>query len=68
MFDQDTATYMLTLVDGCIEYIRNTSRQHEVGTATHHHGEADHGAYLERPFAEAREAIHRRMHKLGLPH
>ena len=68
MFDQDTATYMLTLVDGCIEYIRNTSRQHEKGTATHHHGEADHEAYLERPFVEAREAIHRRMHKLGLPH
>ena len=68
MFDQGTATYMLTLVDGCIEYIRNTSRQHEAGTATHHHGEDDHLAYLERPFAEAREAIHRRMHKLGLPH
>ena len=34
----------------------------------HHHGEADHLAYLERPFLQAREAIHRRMHQLGVPH
>ncbi len=68
MFDQETATYMLTLVDGCIEYIRNTSRQHEVGTATHHHGEPDHQEYLERPFLQAQEAIHKRMHRLGVPH
>ena len=68
MFDQDTATYMLTLVDGCIEYIRNTSRLHEKGTVTHHHGEADHLEYLERPFHQARAALHKRMHKLGIPH
>ena len=68
MFDQDTATYMLTLVDGCIEYIRNNSRLHEKGTVTHHHGEADHLEYLERPFHQARAALHKRMHKLGIPH
>ncbi len=68
MFDQETATYMLTLVDGCIEYIGNTSRQHKVGTANHHHGEPDHQEYLERPFLQAREAIHKRMHRLGVPH
>ena len=68
MFDQETATYMLTLVDGCIEYIRNTSRLHGKGTVTHHHGEADHVEYLERPFEQARQAIHKRMHQLGVPH
>jgi hypothetical protein len=36
--------------------------------STHHHGEADHQAYLERPFHQARAAIHRRMHELGLHH
>ena len=35
---------------------------------THHHGEADHLAYLERPFLEAQAAIHQRMHQLGIAH
>ena len=68
MFDQDTAQYMLTLVDGCIEYIHHTSRQHTQAETVHHHGEEDHTAYLEGPFIEAREAIHRRMHQLGIAH
>ena len=68
MFDNDAAQYMLTLIDGCLTYIRETAPLHEQGTATHHHGETDHSAYLERPFLEAREAIHKRMHKLGIPH
>ncbi len=68
MFDQETATYMLTLVDGCVEYIRNASRLHTEETVTHHHGEPDHQEYLERPFLEAREAIHKRMHQLRVPH
>ena len=68
MFDNDAAQYMLTLIDGCLTYIRETAPVHEGGTTTHHHGETDHTAYLERPFLEAREAIHKRMHKLGIPH
>ena len=68
MFDQETAQYMLTLVEGSLHYIRHNSRQHLGGDVTHHHGEDDHMAYLERPFVEAREAIHRRMHKRGVPH
>jgi|GEM_PF-3430942 len=28
----------------------------------------DHVGYLEKPFHEAAEAIHRRMHRLGIPH
>ena len=68
MWSDDTAQYMLTLVDGSLEYIRQRSTQYPDGHASHHHGEPDHLAYLERPFHQAREAIHRRMHQLGVPH
>ena len=68
MFDRDAAQYMLTLVDGCLNYVRHTSRQHAPGEIVHHHGLEDHKAYLEKPFLEAQQAIHRRLHKLGIPH
>ena len=68
MFDKDAAQYMLTLIDGNLTYIRQTAARHEPGTATHHHGEDNHLTYLERPFVEARTAIHRRMHQLGIAH
>ncbi len=68
LFDLKTAQYMLTMIDGALTYIRELSPQYRPGTVTHHHGEADHQAYLERPFREAREAIHRRMHALGIAH
>jgi hypothetical protein len=68
MFDESTAQYMLTLVDGCLQYIRGQSRQHRPGTATHHHGGDDHMAYLESPFREAQQALHRRLHQHGIPH
>ena len=66
MFDPATAQYMLTLIEGDLEYIRHSSTQADHGSVTHHHGEEDHLAYLERPFHEARAAIHERMHKLGV--
>lgn len=65
---QETAQYMLTLIEGSLTYIREHSPRDRPGTVTHHHGEADHQAYLERPFLEARALIHRRLHDLGLPH
>lgn len=68
MFNQDTAQYMLTMMDGCITYIQKTARHHRSDDITHHHGEADHQAYLERPFVEARQAIHKQMHRLGIQH
>jgi hypothetical protein len=66
MFDGPAAQYMLTMIDGDLAYIRETSGQHRPGSVTHHHGEDDHIAYLERPFLEARESIHQRMEKLGV--
>lgn len=68
LFDRGTAQYMLTLIDGSLSYIRHLSPQHPPGTVTHHHGEDDHLAYLERPFLEAQEAIHRRLHSMGIAH
>lgn len=68
MFDPETANYMLTLIEGGLSYIQQSARHYEHGTTTHHHGEDNHIEYLSRPFQEAREAIHQRMHKLGIPH
>jgi len=70
MADADTFQYMLTLVEGCLMHLRGRARQYPDDTrrVTHHHGAADHQHWLEEPFIEAREALHRRMHELRLPH
>ena len=61
MYDQETARYMLTLIDGGLSYISETAGRYDPGTVTHHHGEDDHLAFLQLPFFEAREAVQRRM-------
>ena len=63
MYDRDVAQYMLTIVEGDLSYIRETAGVRPLGSVTHHHGEADHQAYLERPFHEARAAIEARMER-----
>lgn len=68
LFDVDNAHYMLSLIEGGLSYIRQRSYQHKPGTTTHHHGMDDHYAFLERPYKEAMDAIHQRMHHLGIPH
>jgi hypothetical protein len=68
MFDAATAEYMLTLLHGGIEYIRKQSPQYPKGSITHAHGESDHMAFLECPYREAIEAVHRLMHEYGIPH
>jgi hypothetical protein len=60
-FDPDVARYMLTLTQGSMDYIEHLAPRHGAGTATHHHGEEDHLAYLTRPLREAVDAIGRRM-------
>ena len=65
MFDEETARRMLAVIEGNLTYIREVSVQHEPGRVTHHHGEDDHLAYLERPFLEAHQAIKERMYQLG---
>lgn len=68
VFSADTAHYMLTLLDGSLQYIRKRAPQWQAGQVTHHHGEHDHLAFLERPFHEAVAAVHRHMHAHGIPH
>jgi hypothetical protein len=67
LFDQAAAEYMLTLIEGSLAYIHQRAAYYPETHVSHHHGEADHMAYLERPFHEAIEALHRRMHQLGNP-
>ncbi len=66
MFDEDTARHMLAVFEGDMSYIRNVVGQHPHGSVTHHHGEDDHIAYLERPFIEARDAVLKRMQEQGV--
>ena len=40
--------------------------QHKQGGVTHHHGQDDHIAYLEKPFHEAYAAVHHRAQRLGI--
>ena len=61
MFNSDTAEHMLTVVNGDIDYIRETSAQYLHENVTHHHGEDDHISWLQRPFHEAREALEARL-------
>ena len=68
MFDMETANYMITLLHGGINYIRDRSLQWKKDEVTHHHHHHDHFAFLEKPFQEALSAIHKRMHELGVPH
>ncbi len=66
MFSEETAKYMLTLIEGNLAYIRETSAQHTHGNVTHHHGQDDHIAFLEKPFHQAHDAIHNKAHKHGI--
>jgi hypothetical protein len=59
--DVEGLRYMLTLVSGSLEYVRHTATWDRVGAVTHHHGEPDHLAYLERPFREAIAALRARL-------
>jgi hypothetical protein len=61
MNNSETMQYMLTLLHGGVRYIRERSRQYLPGELTHHHHEADHLAYLERPFKDAIEAVKARI-------
>jgi hypothetical protein len=68
MFDPAGAQYMLTLIQGGLDYIRRRAPLDNPQRTTHHHGAADHQAFLEEPFHQALAAVHRRLHQHGLPH
>ena len=60
MTDPEGIRYIRTLVEGAREYVRHTAVRRSDQLTTHHHGEADHLAWLERPFAEALRALEER--------
>jgi hypothetical protein len=60
MADSEGLRYIRTLVEGAREYVRHTAVRRSDRHTTHHHGEADHLAWLERPFAEALRALEER--------
>ncbi|MGH3298032.1 MAG: CehA/McbA family metallohydrolase, partial [Trebonia sp.] len=62
MIDPAGIRYMRTLVEGARDYVRHTAVRRSDQFTTHHHGEADHLAWLERPFAEALRALDERDH------
>ncbi len=68
LFSPSDAQYMLTLIEGGLTYIRRLAPRRNPDHTTHHHTHQDHQAFLEEPYRQAREAIHRRMHQLGVPH
>jgi hypothetical protein len=55
--DEPAARYLLTLVEGGLDYVRQTAVYYPPGTVTHHHGQNDHAAYIEAPFHEAVAAL-----------
>jgi len=57
MADAAGLHYIRTLVEGAREYVRHTAVRRDDRVTTHHHGEADHLAWLERPFTEALRAL-----------
>jgi hypothetical protein len=65
LFDQETAQYMLTLIEGSLAYVRETALHYPPGTVTHHHGEDDHLAYLARPLLQARDAVNRKLRQFA---
>ncbi|MBV9599669.1 MAG: CehA/McbA family metallohydrolase [Chloroflexi bacterium] len=61
MADRDGLQYMLTLVEGGLAYVRDMAPQRPAERVRHHHGEADHQGFLERPFLEAQAALRARL-------
>jgi hypothetical protein len=60
MTDPEGIRYIRTLVEGAREYVRHTATRRSDQFTTHHHGEANHLAWLERPFTEALRALEER--------
>lgn len=60
-FDATVVTTMVAIVEGARRYVTERSRIGWSGITRHRHGEADHLAYLTRPFDEALTALHARL-------
>jgi hypothetical protein len=61
MFDPEITSYMTTLLEAGIQYIRERALRWPEGDVLHRHGHDDHLAFLEEPFHEAIAALGRRL-------
>jgi hypothetical protein len=61
MADRDGLQYLLTLVEGGLAYVGDLAPRRPSDRVLHHHGEADHQAFLERPFLQAQAALRARL-------
>ncbi|HEY0888636.1 MAG TPA: CehA/McbA family metallohydrolase [Nocardioides sp.] len=59
--DPEVASTMLAMVEAARRHVTEEARTQWAGTVRHRHGEADHLAYLTRPFDEARAALQARI-------
>ncbi len=66
-FDVDQARSMLTVIDGGLQRIRGHAVRYPQDRISHHHGEPDHRAFLERPFLEALARVGERLAAHGFP-
>jgi hypothetical protein len=57
MLDIDATSHLLKILEGSMLYLRSAALWDSPGSVTHHHGEDDHLAYLERPLIQARDAL-----------
>jgi hypothetical protein len=60
MSDPEGLRYIRTIIEGARDYVRHTAVRRSDQVTMHHHGEADHLAWLERPFNEALRALDER--------
>ena len=68
LFSPADAQYMLTLIEGGLTYVRELAPKRCSDNTNRHHSRPDHQVFLEEPYLQARAAVHRRMHQLGIPH
>ena len=66
-FDASQARAMQALIEGGLERIRHHAVRYPRDHITHHHGEADHRAFLERPFLEALGRVTERLRQTQSP-
>jgi hypothetical protein len=62
-FDVGHARTMQALIEGGLQRIRRHATRYPEGHISHHHGEPDHTAFLERPFIEALSRVTERLER-----
>jgi hypothetical protein len=66
-FDAGQARVMQALIEGGLERIRHHAVRYPRDHITHHHGEVDHRAFLERPFLQALGRVTERLKQTQSP-